>query len=409
MKIFRIIYSVILSVIILLVALFAAMTASPIYRFAEPEPFSGDKIYNPYASADTSLGWSKSNFHTHTKVDKGINECPEYPDVVWADYQKYGYDILSFSNHNALTEFPGDSSRQIWVYEHGYNPLKFHKLVFGSHRVLWYDNLLPILPSQKQFMMDLLSKDSDFLVFNHPDRTFCVNANDMEKVSGYRMIEAYAGKPTSMKHWDEALSAGHYSHCLINDDCHDSGNMKKIAIRCSWLNTPSYGYEDVKKTLLSGCFYTMSIPDFASEGFDKKVEYNHSLPGIECITLNKDTIRMSVSGGTPVYIKAIGGDGKILDSVPSSDRVLYVMRESDPYVRLEASFERGEVIFTNAFCRYSSSDTLLNDFPHPIRWGATIAFNLFLVIIIALCAFCIYLLWRKKNEYKDSKSASKVD
>ncbi|MBQ3820737.1 MAG: hypothetical protein II809_04660, partial [Bacteroidales bacterium] len=87
-------------VFIIVICLFSV---SPIYDFSEPAPFEGPDIYNPYEGLDTTRRWKRANFHTHTRVDNILNECPEYPDVVYRDYMKMGYDILTFSNHNQLT------------------------------------------------------------------------------------------------------------------------------------------------------------------------------------------------------------------------------------------------------------------------------------------------------------------
>ena len=152
----------------LLICLFSF---SPIFDFGVAKPFSGPDIYNPYASLPASPEWKRANFHTHTRVDNILNECPEYPQVVYDDYMKMRYDILAFSNHNLLTRHPYDSTLQINVYEHGYSIFKFHKLVFNPSRMMLYDHILPLLVSQKQWQYDLLSRDADFLVMNHPDRS----------------------------------------------------------------------------------------------------------------------------------------------------------------------------------------------------------------------------------------------
>ncbi|MBO4263478.1 MAG: hypothetical protein J5871_02210, partial [Bacteroidales bacterium] len=258
-------------------------SVSPVYRFAAPKPFEGPDIYNPYADLDTTLGWTRANFHTHTRVDGPLNECPEYPAVVYDDYAKLGYGILAFSNHNALTRHPYDSTLEIRVYEHGYSLFKFHKLVFAPSRVLWFDHLLPLFPSQKQWQYDLLGGDADFLVMNHPDRTLHTTARSMALLTGYRFMEADSGISTELRHWDEALSAGHYSGILTNDDCHDSRNHKRIARRCNYLNTPSARYEDVRKTLLSGCHYAMRVPDFGEGDWKVKRAENGQLPFIRAI------------------------------------------------------------------------------------------------------------------------------
>lgn len=154
-------------VLIALTAIFAT-SVSPVYIFESPKPFTGPDIFNPYRNLDTTYCWKRANFHTHTRVEGIFNECEYWPGEVHDALEKFGYDIVTFSNHNALTEHPFDSSLQVDVYEHGYNLFKFHKLVFGSDKVNRFDHLLPIFTFQKQFQFDLLGKDCDFIQFNPP-------------------------------------------------------------------------------------------------------------------------------------------------------------------------------------------------------------------------------------------------
>ncbi len=360
------------------------LSVSPIYRFEAPQPFSGDKIYNPYSALDTSIGWKRANFHTHTHATAWLNECELYPDGVLKYYDSYHYDIVSFSNHQELTTFPGnDTSRQIWVYEHGYNFFKFHQLLFGAEKVSYYDNFLPFLSSQKQFIIDMMSKQCDFVVFNHPDRTLMISTGDMQRLTGYRLIEADAGAGTDLKHWDEALSSGRYSLNVINDDLHKPQQSSKIARRCSFVNTPSRNYHNVKEALLAGNFYSMNIPDFGNGDLDIKHAENESLPSIRYIGMSQDTILMTLSSPAKT-IEAITQDGKIVKTLSDTSSFSYVMTSDDPYLRMTARFENEVVIYTNPFAWYSSGDTPYREISHPIIVWATILFNLFLAALIAV-------------------------
>lgn len=391
-------------ILLVAVAAVAVMSISPIYRFAQPEPFSGDKIYNPYADFDSTIGWKRANMHTHTKVDKGINECPYYPDVVFDDYMGYGYDILGFSNHQALTPHPVDSSLYIGLYEHGYNLFKFHLNPYGVKRVRKFDHLLPIFRSQKQFMIDLLAEDGDMVQFNHPDRTGSIDRKTMESLSGYRLIEGeasfsekYNDRESALKHWDEALSAGRYSHNIINDDNHNSKNPWKTARRCSWINTPTPYYEDVKAALLKGNFYSSRVPNYGKGDLEAKRYANHHLPTITGIGMAGDTIFMTLSAPAAKII-AISQNGVIVDSTLTACSFRYVMRENDPYIRLTAFYDDGLTIYSNAFARYSEGDSPYRDFPHPVRIGATIFFNLALLLIFGLTVFGFVCLFRRKRK-----------
>ena len=370
-----------LLLLLVLIIVICIFSFSPIYTFDKPAPFSGPDIYNPYSSLDTTAVWKKANFHTHTRVDNIRNECPEYPDVVYRDYMKLGYDILTFSNHNELTVHPFDSTLQVNVYEHGYSLFKFHKLVFNPARMMLYDHLVPLLVSQKQWQYDYLGRNADFLVMNHPDRTLCMTPRTMRLLTGYRLIEADCGVSTDLLRWDEALSAGHYAHCLINDDCHDSGNHRKIARRCSFLQAPSARYEDFKPVLLEGCFFSMRIPDFGDGDWSVKYAENARLPEIEDIGLKADTTFIRLP--SPARIEA-WGQGHTLLASTEGESLSYVMSPSDSYVRFSAFFDNGVVIYSNAFARYDSSKTATPyvESPHSVNYFLTVLFNLFLLAVI---------------------------
>ncbi len=387
---------VVASLFPVLLIVICVFSVSPIFSFSSPEPFSGPDIYNPYSDLDTASCWKRANFHTHTRVDNILNECPEYPDVVLEDYRKLGYDILAFSNHNQLTQHPTDSSLQINVYEHGINLFKFHKLVFNPSRMILYDHLIPFLVSQQQWQYDYLTRNADFIVMNHPDRELGSSPRAMHKLTGYRMIEADCGVSTELRLWDEALSAGHYSHCLINDDCHDSGNHSKIGIRCSWLQTPSERYEDVKPVLLKGCFYSMRVPDFGDGDWDVKYEANAHLPQIRDIGLRGDTTYIRLSA--PARIEAWGQDHTLLATAEGT-QLEYVMQPDDSYVRYSAFFNHGVVVYSNVFARYdkTKTETPFRVSPHKVNYLLTVLFNLALVAVVWLCIRCLRRLFAHKK------------
>ncbi len=383
------------SIVLLALLIVFGLSFSPIYNFADPKPFTGEVIFNPYSELDPTIGWKRANFHTHTKVDEGINECPFYPDQVLKDYKQYGYDILSFSNHQALTTYPGDSKYQIWVYEHGYNLLKFHQLVFGSTTIQKFDNIFPILTSQKQYIIDILNRNCDFIVFNHPDRTFCTRKKDMVRLTGYKMIEGDSGKDSDLKHWDEALSAGRYSFNLCSDDNHNSQDLNRIARRCSWLNTSSVEYSDIKDILLKGCFYSMNIPNFGDGDLEIKIDKNSKLPEIKEIGLRGDTIYIEVSQSAS-SIEIIGQDGVKKGIIENSSKAEYKMGLYDTYIRFTVKFPNGVIIYSNPFAKCSSGDPY-QSLPYSINWLSTIGFNSFIVLLIMGCVSLFVRCWSKKR------------
>lgn len=384
-----------LAAILLIVLLAVLVTSvSPIYKFREPAPFSGPDIFNPYRDLDTANCWKRALFHCHTRV-KGpfpVNECPTWPQETWDSLQRYGYDIVTFSNHNEITQHPFDTALQVNVYEQGYSPFKFHKLVFGSERVKHFDPLLPLLASQKQFELDRLDRGSDFVQINHPYRTVGMSRSHMEALSGYEITELDTGISFENEYWDWALSAGHYSFGLANDDLHHPERSWCVAVRCNFLCTPSGRYEDIKRTLLGGCYYAMKVPDYGNGDWKVKHEKNRQLPYITDIGLRDSTVYMSLSAPAE-WIRVTGQDHATLLEIRDTDRISYTMLPTDPYVRLTAYFSDMAVIYTNPFARYdaSVSDTPLDDTPQQIDWLWTILFNLLILLLASGTLFLLYL------------------
>lgn len=372
-------------------------SVSAVYRFAPPRPFSGPDIFNPYASADSTTDWKRANFHTHTRVESIFNECQFWPDVVYDSLASFGYDIVTFSNHNELTVHPFDPELQVNVYEHGFNLIKYHKLVFGCDKVLHFDNLLPIFDSQKQFQLDLLGRDADIIQMNHPFRTNGTSERGMSRLTGYRLIELDSGVSTEQEYWDWALSAGHYSFALANDDLHFPDISSRIAVRCNFLNCPSARYEDILACLNGGCFYCMRIPDYGHGDWKVKHERNRDLPAVSGIGVEGNEIHINLSRQAD-SIKVTGQGHATLDLQRGVSGLRYAMSEDDPYARITAYFPGGEIIYTNAFARYDagSAATPYVETEHPVSIPLTILFNLAVLALSAALLYAIIRMWKKR-------------
>ena len=396
-KLLSIIGKILGTVLLLFVLLVLVTEFSPIYHFRAPRPFSGPDIFNPYASLDSTLGWKRANFHTHTRVDGPwpVNECPY--DAAYTDsvYRSLGYDIVTFSNHNEITLHPYDSTLQVNVYEQGYSPFKFHKLVFGSPSVKHWDPILPFLTSQKQFELDRLSKDADFIQINHPYRTNAFPRSQIEKLSGYQIMELDTHISTENEYWDWALTAGHYSFGLANDDLHHPERHWLTAIRCNFLNTPSGRYEDLKKTLLGGCYYAMRVPDYGNGGWEVKRQKNRELPSVEAIGLEGNTLYLTLSRRAD-SIRVNGAEHRTLALAVDTCAIRYALPENEPYARLTAFFPDGAVIYTNPFARYDArvQPNPFNNAPQPVNTALTLLFNLLLGLLCACVLRLLVKLWR---------------
>lgn len=386
---------------LILIAVLAILISgfSYIYDFKEGKPFEGKDIYNPYAEIDSMPDWKRANFHTHTRVSGLLNECEYTPAETLDAYKKLGYDIVTFSNHNQLTEHPYDSTLQVNVYEHGINIFQFHKLVFGSKNVDNFDHLLPIFLFQKQYQLDRLAKDADFIQLNHPCRVRGLKYDELKYLEGYQITELDVSMTTENEFWDHALSAGHYSFGLANDDLHYPDKSDKIGIRSNFLCVPTGFYEDLKDVLLKGGYYAMRIPDYGDGDWDKKIERNKHLPYVTSIGLRNDsTIYVSFSQRAD-SIRFIGQNHSNLLVMRDTTAAQYTMKREDPYARITAYFPEGEVIYSNPFARYNSTEASSPFRPvtHKVNLIFTILYNLFLLILCAGDLFLMYILFRPRR------------
>lgn len=377
---------------------------SPVFRFSNPEPFSGPDIYNPYSTLDTLNGWKRANFHTHTRVESIFNECDYSAGEALRQYRCFGYDIVAFSNHQRIIPHPEDTALQVNVYEHGYNLFKFHKLVFGGRGVNHFDNILPLLISQKQWQLDYLSKEADFVQMNHPLRTVGTSFREMSRLTSYRIIELDSGMDTEQEYWDWALSAGHYSFGLANDDLHHLDRSNCFAVRCNWVNSPSAEYADLKDALLSGRYYSMRIPDFGGGDWDVKLEENRHLPMVEAIGAVGDSLYVKLSASAK-EIKLTGDGHNLLGSASLTDSFGCRMRPEDSYARFTVYFDNRVVIYSNPFARYdrNTSDSPYKVAEHQVNIFLTVLYNLALALLTALCAFAIVRLWHKDVKFVGKK------
>lgn len=388
------------TLLLVAVCIVLATSLSPIYNFAEPKPFSGSDIFNPYRNVDSMATWKRANFHTHTRIESPLNECEYSPEATVEAYDKLGYDIVAITNHNYRTPHPQHKDYAP-AYEHGYNLLKYHKLVFGAERVMLFDHLLPILPSQRQWQIDMLGAECDFLQLNHPLRTPLTSDDIMRKLSGYMIMELDSGHSTECEYWDVALSAGHYSFGLANDDLHHPDRSDKIARRCNFLFTPSTEWRDVARTLREGGYYSMRLPDYGSGDWEQKYAANSNLPHITSIGVNGDTIYLLLSQKAEKIV-AYGSEHRTLVELSNADKLEYLLAHNEPYARFVIYFDSGEVIYTNPFARYDKSrgDYPTTNSEHSVNITLTILYNLLLAALCGVMLVAISRLWRKRDKQK---------
>lgn len=386
----KIITKVTATIVAVVLLVILGTSPSAIYDFEPPKPFAGKDIFNPYRSLDTTKDWQRASFHNHSRVEGIFNECKYSPDEVREQIARFDTDIITISNHNEISEATAP------VYEHGYNLLKFHKLVFGAERVVRFDHILPVLLSQRQMQIDMLAKGSDIVQLNHPLRTIGTTTHQMQHLEGYRLMELDSGRSTENAYWDEALSAGHYSFGVANDDLHDPDDSRKIARRCNFLQTESTDYDDIVEALNGGCFYSMRLPNYGNGDWGEKERRNRNIPSVCNIGVEDKSIYIALSKMADSIV-VWGDDHRRLKVATNCDSTHYTLTDKDTYARFTAYFSEGEVIYSNPFARYDASvaDSPFGKPQHKINIALTALFNTALVIVAGLLILLIKRVWKR--------------
>lgn len=383
-----------LTLIIALMMFIVVTSVSLVYDFAEPRPFSGPDIYNPYRNVDTTLGWKRAALHTHSRVEGIFNECDFTPQQIVDKYYDLGYEVVHFSNHNEHTQHP--TKGHVKIYEHGYNIAKLHMNVYGSEGVMLFDPFMPLFDFQRQFKLDLLSKDADLVQLNHPRRTKGIDKETLQRLGGYKVIELSRVIEEEQREWDWALSAGRYLFGVYTDDMHFLDRSDAVARRSTMLNTPSESYDDVVATLNDGAYYSLYTPDYGAGNWEIKREMNLAIPRIRSIGESNGDIYVSFSKVAD-SIRFTGQDQRLLHTAYRCDSAGYTMADDDSYVRITAYFPDGERIYTNAFARYDA-DKMESPFEmehYSVNTLLTILYNILLLAILIALGVALYKVLRR--------------
>lgn len=351
----------------------------PVYKLSHGAPFSGDRIYNPYAQTD-STAWRKANFHCHQKEKP---QCNYTVDQMLDAYYQNGYDIASISDHQCINYEHAERPGFIPTYEHGYGVNGYHQLVMGAGKVSWREFPLMITQSQMQYMLAWLRPQSKALVLNHPGKTKLIDLSIYGWLRGYDLLEINPeqGRQRSDQHWDTALSAGIYSTLIGDDDAHSITNRESWFQRCfTRVNTPTLDPDDIIAALKRGAAYAVVVP----HTLNRQKNPHANLPSLQSISFEQDTIHIRLD--RPATIRFIGQNGTLLAESVGSEAE-YRFADADTYVRCEARFDNGVILYFNPFVRTQDGARPANIFTPVINYPLTILSHiLWLVLCFGLVA-----------------------
>ena len=309
----------------------------PVYDFPPPQPFSGEKIYNPYAGMD-STHWRKANFHFHTRAWGGLTSGRSNSnDAFYNTYKALGYDAPQISNYQSIDESFRDSAFYIPGYEHGFGIRKKHQILIGARRVLWMDYSLVQNLNQKQHILNLLRPDNDIVGIAHPDWEGGYSLNDMLYLTNYDLVEALDHNWRSIPQWDAALSAGRPVYILADDDAHNISDPFEISRMCTYINSPDNHGATLVKALKAGMAYGADIFMSSDESFTQKAVNAGLIPRVNSVEVKGDTLWVSVSG-KPLKMTFLGQYGEPRKIVRLANKAWYKFKPEDTYIRTEVMF-----------------------------------------------------------------------
>ena len=311
---------------------------APVYRFPQPAPFSGGRLFNPYDHA--SGRWQRANLHAHGRAWLGLTSGRQTNDEVVERYKSLGYSVAGVSNYHQIAAHDGVTT--IPAYEHGYNIGKHHQLAIGARRVDFVD--FPIWQSRShlQFIINRVAATADLVAIVHPESRNAYDDDDLQQLTGYQLIEVFNGKFPHDAAWDAALSSGRAVWGIGNDDNHDLEDHERLGVAWTMINAPSGDTADVVAALKAGRSYAVvRTNQAAADTFFKSA------------TVNGWSLTVTTSG-EPSTFDFIGQNGAVRKTVADAHSASYVFEPADTYIRTAIRAPR-TTMYLNPVFRYDGA------------------------------------------------------
>ncbi|MCX6245107.1 MAG: hypothetical protein NTU98_10425 [Bacteroidetes bacterium] len=389
---------------LLIIELLFYFTA-PVYDFQPSQPFSGEKIHNPYAGMDSSH-WRKSNFHFHLRAWGGLTSGRNNTtDEFWKTYKKLGYTASYVSDYMRINTFNKDSVFYIPVYEHGIGIRKKHQILIGAEKVLWFDYSLVQNLNHKQHILNLLRNQNEIVAIAHPDWEAGYSLDDMKLLSNYDLLEVLDNNWRSVPQWDVALSSGHPVYILADDDAHDISNPYQIGRCCTYINSPTLHSADLVKALKEGKSFGAEIYMSEGETFDQKAFRAEQVPTLESVEIRNDTLFVRADQKAFKF-NFVGQNGKSMKLARYTSSAWYRILPEDTYIRTEITFFNqyggpGTVFYLNPVFR-SKDENPGNPLRAEINYPRTWILRLFSIPALAALIFFWFNMRRRKKNQKQS-------
>jgi 1-acyl-sn-glycerol-3-phosphate acyltransferase len=349
----------------LLIGVSMLYAAAPIYRFSTPEPFRGDRWYNPYDGVDPRARWLRTNLHAHSTAWGGLTNGRQSATTVAAAYRALDYDITGISNYHVDPSLRPAGTFP--VYEHGWNVRKSHHLAIGANAVLWLDLPFGATRHQQQYLLDRLHATAPLIAIAHPSIRRARSAADLAALSGYELLEVLNHfAPPADSLWDAALSSGRAVWLLASDDSHDITGRGETGTNVTFVQAATARDDDVIDALRRGAMYGVRAPRGVA-----------SL-SLRALSITGDTLRITAQG--PIREARIVSDGGQVRahwrrerSTDTTVSLQLVAQASDSYLRVVLE-GHDQLLYTNPVVRWDGRDlsrgAAVIDGPRTAIWRA---------------------------------------
>jgi hypothetical protein len=304
----------------------------------------------PASTTASSLRWFKGNTHTHTLNSDGDST----PDEVVRWYREHGYQFLVLTDHNYLTAVDGlnavhgAADKFLVIRGEEVTSTAASKAVHVNGlnlETLVKQSTAASVVAAAQENVDGIRKANGVPHINHPNFTWAMTPEELQKVERTRLFEIFNGHPQVNNEggggtpgleevWDRILSSGRLMYGVAVDDAHHfkrPGDPLASGPGRGWIYVRTDRLEPraIVLAMESGNFYAST--------------------GVELASYETTAGSIALAIKTTTYsryrVQFIGRNGQVLSEV-TEPTATYTFKGDEGYVRARILESNGYVAWT---------------------------------------------------------------
>lgn len=327
-------------ILVISIAIFAGFLvlfylAAPFYTFREPKLFEGPNFYNPYADTTATIEREiQINLNALNLVDVVLNGRLDI-NLKYYDSLVYEPMSLDISNFQFSHHFVDPKGNLLNFYRHGYGLTGDQQLCIGSRKVIWTDYPFIQHLRHKQDILEKVGRYCELVALTDPIRSY--TQEELKYLSGYQLMEVTNTNEASMSSWDMALSFGHRVYLILSNLETGGESINPKMVHTNYLFVKENSIDAIIESLNKGHFYSISQPVDSPYGPICDLKNVDVLNGVMTVEVQPQAER----------IRFIGQNGLLLQTIDKCEKATYTMEPTDTYVRGEAFFADGSILYFN--------------------------------------------------------------